>query len=128
LGALSVLAMLAVLAAQVASGLMSDDEIAFAGPLVARVSSDTVALATQYHKGLGKALLLGLVALHVAAIVYHQRFKHKPLVQAMWSGQAPVPPEASLPASRDGWAQRLLAVGVMLAAAALVYGVVAWGG
>ncbi len=38
LGALSVLAMLAVLSLQVASGLFADDEIAYSGPLTARAS------------------------------------------------------------------------------------------
>lgn len=128
LGALSVLAMLCVLSAQVASGLISDDEIAFTGPLVSLVSSDTISSATTYHKGLGKLLLLGLVGLHVAAIVYHQRLKRKPLVQGMVTGELPAPASPVPQASADGWAQRLGALGVAIAAGATVYWVVSLGG
>lgn len=46
LGALSVLAMLGILMLQVASGLMSDDEISASGPLVRWVSGNLVNLAT----------------------------------------------------------------------------------
>mgnify|MGYP003610026477 FL=1 len=47
LGALSVLAMLLVLGAQVGSGLFSDDDIAFSGPLTALVSCAKVARMTE---------------------------------------------------------------------------------
>ncbi len=69
LGALSVFAMLAVLIAQVGSGLLSDDEIAFSGPLSRFVSGDTVAQATAYHAHWGQYLLYALVALHLLALV-----------------------------------------------------------
>ena len=63
LGALSVFVLLAVLAAQVGTGLLSDDEIAFAGPLTQYVSNAVVRLATNYHKDIGQFLVLGLVCL-----------------------------------------------------------------
>ncbi|MEZ5660276.1 MAG: cytochrome b/b6 domain-containing protein [Burkholderiaceae bacterium] len=47
LGALSVLAMLAALSFQVATGLFSDDEIFTTGPLARFVSSEFVSLATS---------------------------------------------------------------------------------
>ena len=53
-GALSVLAMMAALVLQVASGLFTDDEIAFAGPLTSLVSGDWVGRATTWHKGWGR--------------------------------------------------------------------------
>jgi len=71
LGAWSVLALLLLLAAQVGSGLLSDDEIAFAGPLTRFVSGATVELATAYHSEVGKLLLLALVTLHVLSIVFY---------------------------------------------------------
>ena len=77
LGAGSVFAMLLVLAAQISSGLISDDEISFTGPLNKWVSSADGLLATWYHKEVGQFLLLGLVALHVAAIVFYLRKKKK---------------------------------------------------
>jgi len=125
LGALSVLGMLTIVAIQVGTGLVSDDEIAFSGPLSTLVESSWVSAATNYHKGLGKLVLLSLVGLHVAAIVFYQRVKRKPLVQSMVHGRVvvdgvqPVPPE-----SADGKPQRLLALVVLAASAGLVVWVV----
>lgn len=105
LGAGSVFAMLAVLLAQVGTGLMSDDEIASAGPLTRFVSNAVVSQATFYHKNIGKWLLLALVLLHIAAIVYYLAKKHK-LVQAMLHGDkeliSPVPPSRDDAVSRAG--------------------------
>lgn len=110
-GALSVFAMLLVLLAQVSSGLMSDDEIAFAGPLTVWVSSQTVSLATGYHKEVGKLLLIGLVVLHLLAIAYYKKVKKTSLVGPMLQGDkalsSPVEP------SRDTAGTRLLALVVL---------------
>lgn len=117
LGALSVWAMLLVLLVQVGTGLMSDDEIAFTGPLVAHVPGDWVEAATRYHKQWGEWLVLGLVALHVLAIVFYTRVRRQVLVRPMLTGDKPLAVE--VPASRDGWAQRLLALALLLACAGL---------
>lgn len=113
LAALSVVAMLLVLAVQVGSGLMTDDAIFHAGPLVNQVPSEWVDLASSYHKAWGQWLVVGLVVLHLLAIVYYTRVKRQTLVRPMFTGDVPV--EAALPPSRDGWAQRgvalVLAVG-----------------
>jgi cytochrome b len=97
LGALSVFAMLSVLFAQVASGLVSDDEIAFTGPLYQFVSNSVSSAATAYHTEIGKVLLIALVVLHVLAIAYYQRIKKKPLVQAMITGDQEVSLSLSSP-------------------------------
>ena len=125
LGALSVLALLTVLLVQVASGLVSDDEIAFTGPLVAFVSGATSSLATSWHKGWGKLILIGLVVLHVAAIAWYKR-KGQNLVTPMITGDATHP--ADTPASADGLAQRGLALALFLACAAGGAWVLAQGG
>lgn len=121
-GALSILAMLFLLAMQVATGLMSDDEIAAAGPLTRFVSSDWVSLATYYHKDIGKYILLGLVALHLGAIAFYYFRKQDNLVTPMITGDKSVPFEA--PSARDGWSERSRAGLVFLACAALVGSVV----
>ena len=126
LGALSVLALLGVLFAQVGTGLFSDDEIAFTGPLTTLVSADTVSLASWYHADVGKLLLLGLVALHVLAIAYHRIFKKQHLVRAMVTGDQEVQPPAP-PVSHDGMRAWLLALGVLVASALVVYAVVGLG-
>jgi cytochrome b len=121
LGALSVLALLAVLAAQVGTGLVSDDEIAFTGPLNVLVSTDTALSATSWHRGWGQWLLLGLVGLHVAAIVAYA-LRGRRLLPAMWHGDKTLP--ADTPPSADGAAQRFLAVLLLAACSGGVWWVV----
>ena len=118
IGAGSVFAMLAVLLAQVGSGLMSDDEIAFAGPLTSFVSNATVGLATNYHANIGKWLLLALVVLHVAAILFYLRRKNN-LVSAMVYGDKELL-VASLP-SRDDTTSRVLALLIFSACSTFAY-------
>ena len=115
--ALSVFALLLVLSLQVASGLLSDDEIAFAGPLARFVAADWVSLATAYHAEWGKLLLVALVALHLLAIAYYKWVKKVPLVAAMITGDKDS--DSPQPASRDGLAQRALALLLLIACAAM---------
>ncbi len=89
LGALSAIAILAVLAVQVATGLMADDEIANAGPLASMVGSDVSATATALHANLSR-VLLALVVLHVSAIAYYAVWKRENLVGAMITGRRAV--------------------------------------
>lgn len=119
LGALSVFAMLLALLAQVASGLLSDDEIAFSGPLTRFVSGDMVALATHYHAHWGQYLIYVLTGLHLLAIAWYG-FQRRGLVGAMLTGDKLLP--APVPAARDTAATRLLA----LALAALAAGIAWW--
>lgn len=106
-GAISVFAMLGLLLAQVGSGLLSDDEIAFAGPLTRFVSSSAVSVATNYHKNIGKWLLLALIVLHLAAIVVYMVRKHN-LVGAMLRGDKDL--VIAAPDSRDDRLSRTGAV------------------
>jgi cytochrome b len=126
LGALSVLAMLGLLAAQVSSGLFADDDISNTGPLVKFVSGSTSSLLTSWHKQFGQWLILALVALHVAAIAVYFWRKQQNLVAPMLSGDKTLP--ASVPPARDGTPQRLLALAVLLACAAGVAALVSLGG
>lgn len=119
LGALSVLALLLVLVVQVGTGLVSDDEIAFAGPLTRFVSGDTIAWATGWHKDWGQWLLLGLLALHLCAIAFYTVVRRKPLVAAMLHGNQPAP--AGTTASRDGQGTRWLALVLMAVCAAAAW-------
>ncbi|MEN9888807.1 MAG: hypothetical protein RL559_844 [Pseudomonadota bacterium] len=118
LGAWSLLLMLGWLLLQVSTGLVSDDEIAHAGPLSHWVSSATVSAATAWHKGIGKLVLLALVLLHVAAIVWYRIRKAQALVPPMLHGDKSLP-EAATP-SRDDAQSRVLAAVLVLACAALV--------
>lgn len=125
LGAFSVFGLLAILLLQVGSGLFSDDEIAFTGPLVALVSSETVSLATSYHKQVGKFIVLALVALHLLAIGYYTWVKKQNLVRPMIAGDKQLPAPAQ--PARDSAGSRLLALVVLLLCAAAVSRLVAIG-
>ncbi len=118
LGALSVFALLLILGAQVGTGLLSDDEISVFGPLVRFVSGDTVALATGYHKNVGKFIVFALVALHVLAIVYYHLVRKQRLVPPMIVGDKHL--ASPVTASRDTAGTRLLALMVLIVCAAAV--------
>ncbi|NIM56367.1 MAG: cytochrome B [Xanthomonadales bacterium] len=111
LGALSVFALLLVLATQVGSGLMSDDEIATFGPLTRFVSGDTVSAATGFHKDIGQYLVIALVVLHLLAIVWYRIGKRQSLVRPMVLGDKQLP--APLVPSRDGLRDRVLAAALL---------------
>ena len=85
LGALSVLALLALTLAQVGSGLFSNDDIAFEGPLAGLVSKDWSNRASGVHDWLLYGLL-GLIGLHVAAIAYYVRVRKDNLLRPMVTG------------------------------------------
>lgn len=126
LGALSVFGLLGALALQVLSGLTSDDEIAFAGPLTRFASGDWVSLATWYHKAVGQWLVIGLVALHIAAVLFYLWCKKQNLVGPMLQGDKHLGTQA--PASRDDAPARMLALAVMAACAAAANWVAGLGG
>lgn len=123
LGALAVLAMLATLLAQVGTGLVSDDEIAFTGPLNRFVSNAQGLAATAWHKGWGQWLVIGLVVLHVSAIAYYAVVRRNNLVGAMVHGDKRGG-AGSPAASRDDARTRLLACALICACAGVVWLVV----
>ena len=119
LGSLAVIAMLALLALQVSTGLISDDEISNSGPLVSLVSGSSVSLATSWHKGFGKTFILLLVAVHLLAILWYLVKKKQNLTLAMLKGDKNS--TMSAPSSKDGPANWLLAMVCILVSSGLVY-------
>jgi len=92
LGALSVLALFGAVAVQVGLGLISQDEDGlYAGPLARLVSSDTSDSARDLHE-LWFKVILGLVALHIAAILYY-RLRGRKLTLPMITGRAAIDPD-----------------------------------
>ncbi|WP_427914388.1 cytochrome b/b6 domain-containing protein [Ramlibacter sp. MMS24-I3-19] len=122
LGALSVFAMLLALAAQVGTGLVSDDEIAFTGPLNRYVSSAKALAATWYHEAVGQWLVLALVVLHVGAIVFYAVRKRENLVRPMLRGDKEV--AHATVSSADQGARRALGLLLFGACAGAVWWVV----
>jgi cytochrome b len=113
LGALSVVALLALLATQIALGLFAVDVDGIeSGPLSLYVSFDAGRVAARWHNRLFDGLLW-LIGLHVAAILYYALVKKQPLAGAMLHGEREFADE--MPAVQHASALRL-AVGIVLAA------------
>jgi len=122
MGSWSVLALLFMLALQVATGLISDDEISNTGPLSFWVPGRWVSWATSWHKDWGQSLIVLLLVLHLGALIWYRVKKKLSLVPAMLHGDKSLP-QAATP-SRDQAPQRLLALVVFLLSALAVYGLV----
>lgn len=96
LGAVSVIALLALLAAQISLGLFAVDVDGIeSGPLSIFVSFDAGRTAAGLHEDTFN-LLLGLVALHLGAILYYLLARRQNLIGAMVHGEreGPFPQEA----------------------------------
>ena len=112
LGALSVLALFAAVAVQVGLGLISEDEDGlYFGPLATLVSTDTSDSARDIHE-LWFKVILGLIALHLLAILIY-RLGGKKLTVPMITGWARLEP-GSAPMRKGKWWVALicLAVGI----------------
>lgn len=118
LGAFSVFGLLGLLALQAATGLFSNDDIAFRGPLAGLVDSALSDRLTGVHK-LSINLLFALIVLHLAAITFYVRVKKDKLVQAMLTGWKEVEGGQAESATGGGWLAFCLALLIALAA---VYG------
>lgn len=89
LGALSVLALLGLLAIQTGTGLFATDTDGLeSGPLSFLVSYDIADLLTEIHE-VTFNLLLAMIALHVAAIAWYLVVKRRNLVRPMVTGRDP---------------------------------------
>lgn len=85
-GALSVFALLGVLAAQVATGLIADpDDFVNVGPLAGWVEFDTARWAARTHRMMSN-LLLALIGLHVGALLFYRLWKREDLLRPMITG------------------------------------------
>jgi cytochrome b len=123
LGAFSVFALLAFLAAQVATGLFADDEIATTGPLNRFVTAKTASLLSHWHKDYGQRIIMVLVLLHLGAILFYLLRLRRNLVRPMLSGDKVLEP--GVPPAVDSVGSRLLALALLLVAAAGVAWLVA---
>jgi len=120
LGGWSVAALLLTLAFQTITGLFSNDDIAYEGPLYRLVSKDTSDLISTLHAS-SFNVLLALVALHIVAIVLY-RVKHREnLLKPMLTGDKVV--DENVPEPKQ--ASVRLAMALALVVAAGVYVVVA---
>src|SRR5690606_8988282 len=111
----------AVLGFQAASGLFTTDDIMTQGPLYARVDEAVADWFSSWHHT-NEWIIVGLVALHLAAVLWYAAVRRKRLVRPMITGDVRPQdlPAGTVPA-HDGprvWLRALLVAG---AAAALVW-------
>lgn len=96
IGAVSVLALLTLLAAEAATGLFANDDISYQGYLYALVGADLSERLTGIHK-LFEPALIALVALHLGAIAFYMRVKKHNLVRPMITGWTDVTEPVAAP-------------------------------
>jgi cytochrome b len=85
LGGWSIIAMLCALLVQAGTGLFANDDIITEGPLFDWVSKATSDWLTQIHK-LNQKVIIGLVCIHVLAVLFYLLFKRENLVTPMITG------------------------------------------
>jgi cytochrome b len=113
LGALSVVALLVAVAVQVGLGLFSEDEDGlYFGPLSRLISSDNSDSIRDLHE-LWFNVVLGLIVLHVAAIVFY-RLRGRHLTKPMITGTAALDP-AARPMKPGKWWVALVCLGAGIA-------------
>jgi len=120
LGALSVIAMLALIGFQAVSGLFVSDDIMTQGPLYGRFDEGLSSWFSLWHHR-NEWIIVGLVALHILAIVWYAVIRRRRLVGVMITGDArphDVPP--GTPPAEDGPMTWLRAIIIAAAATALV--------
>lgn len=117
LGALSVIALLLLLSVQIGFGLFAQDIDGIeSGPLTYLVDYDTADWAREMHH-LVFNLLLGMIVLHLAAILYYRLVKREDLVTPMITGEKPTDGQVEAIAAVPAWRAMALALAV---------GAVAW--
>lgn len=123
LGALSVFALLGLLAVQATTGLFGNDEISFTGPLFALVEEGLANRLTGLHKQLAY-VLLAVLALHIVAILVYLFLKKDNLVKPMVTGWKEV--RAGTSAAKGSWTALLLSIAFAVAVLAFASGTVRW--
>ncbi len=110
LGGISVVLILLCVLVQTGTGLFSNDDIITEGPLFNRVTKELSDWLTTIHK-YNFNVLLGLIGVHVAAVLYYLAYKSENLIKPMFTGRKHLPPGTAPARMRGaGIAAALLAV------------------
>ncbi|MFZ6872653.1 cytochrome b/b6 domain-containing protein [Undibacterium sp. Di27W] len=117
LGAISVFALLLAVAAQAGSGLFSNNDIDFTGPLFSLVTAKIAAALTSFHK-LSIYALLALIVLHLLAIFWYLKIKKQNLLKPMITGWKEVDDDTPTASSKPRWLALILSLAF---AAATIY-------
>ena len=122
LGALMILALLAMLLAQAILGLFANDQVMSTGPLFGYVDAETSDRLTSLHKQLFDVIVV-FIAVHIAAALFHLWIRRENLILPMITGRKPgalLPPGAA----DIGPSRTLLAAGIAAVLGALLWWVV----
>ncbi|MCH1476830.1 MAG: cytochrome b/b6 domain-containing protein [Arenicellales bacterium] len=117
-GGWSVMLLLSFLVFQALTGLFSNDDIFFDGPLAGVVGKDLSDLITGLHHQLFEILMI-LIGVHVAAVIVHWVFKRDNLIRPMVSGVKKFKSDTTAPSLQPAWKAFFIG-GVSLAIAAVV--------
>ena len=119
LGALSVFALLGLLALQATTGLFGNDDIAFAGPLNHLIDDTLGSRVTGWHRLLAYGLFV-LMGLHLLAIAFHVVVKRHRLIRPMITGLSDIDAGTPVPRPVRGRGRFALLAAVSLAAAGVL--------
>jgi cytochrome b len=112
LGALSVIALLALLAAQVLLGLFAVDVDGIeSGPLSTHVSFEAGRAAAKWHEG-AFDVLSWLIGLHIVAVLYYVFIRRQKLVAAMVHGKREFAEPLPAPVQSASVFRLLLGIGI----------------
>jgi len=123
LGALSVVALLAVVLLQAGLGLFASDDILFEGPLYGWVSYDTSQTLTGLHHQAFN-LVLAMVILHLVAVLGYLVLLQTDLISPMLTGRKHVPADTAPPQPR--MAPLWLALVLAAVSGAVAYSIPYW--
>lgn len=109
-GGYMVIALWLVLLTQLITGLLASDDFLFSAPLAGWVSFETSALITEWHRLLVN-VLIGLVMIHVLAVLWAQlRLKHK-IIEAMIHGRKTASTRLHI---ARGWQVAAIAIAIII--------------
>ncbi len=115
-GACMVLVLLLALVLQVLSGLVTTNDIFWAGPLNRKVSDEVADLGGSIHHFLGDVLQI-LVVVHIVAVLFHQFFHRNRIIQAMFHGKKTAVRSAEPQPGTSGFSALALIIVVLISGA-----------
>jgi cytochrome b len=120
-GGLSVIALILCVGVQAATGLYANDDVLTEGPLYRFVTKELSDFLTTIHK-YNFNVLLGLIGVHVSAVLFYFIYKSENLIRPMFTGKKRLPADFADADAR--YAPLLLALVTLGIAAATVYFIV----
>ena len=123
MGGWMVLLLFALLLIQTVTGLFAEDSNMNAGPLLLLVSEDVSRTLAEIHEVVAN-LILGAIILHVLAVLAYLLIKRDNLIGPMFTGDKLL---ELAPGSEPRMVSPLLALGLLIASALIVYCVVQLG-